>query len=139
MTTRLISAALISLALFLGFGTATAAAVPNGTYKGKTESKVKVKVKVNNNRIKKFVTSVYATCYSYSGLQTVAFPPVGRKGASIKIKGNGSFKVVFQGSPDVSPNDDKRTLKGTFKGSKVSGSVKIEGLCSGTTTFKAKK
>ncbi len=139
MTLRLLSATLISLALFLGFGIGTAAAVPNGTYKGKTEGKVKVKIKVKNNRIKKFESSVYATCYSYSGLQTVAFPPAGRKGAKVKIKGNGSFKAVFRGSPGSSLADDKRTLKGKFKGGKVTGSMKIEGLCSGKATFKAHK
>ncbi|MBK8294798.1 MAG: hypothetical protein IPK93_08540 [Solirubrobacterales bacterium] len=139
MTARLLSATLISLALLLGIETGTAVAVPNGAYKGKTEGKVGVTVKVKNNRIKKFTSSVYATCYSYSGLQTVAFPPAGRKGAKIKIKASGSFKVVFSGDPGGSPADDKRTLKGKFKGGKVTGSMKIEGLCSGKATFKAHK
>ena len=57
----------------------------------------------------------------------------------MKIKGNGSFKVVFKGSPDVSFNDDKRTLKGRFRGGRVTGSMKVEGLCSADTTFSARK
>ncbi len=139
MTTRLTSAILVSLAFFLAFGPANAAAVPSGTYKGKTEGKLDVKVKVKNNRITSFEASVYASCYLDNFIISFAYPPAGRRGSKIKIKGDGSFKVVFKGDPNVSLNDDKRTLKGKFRGGKVSGAMKVEGLCSADTTFKAHK
>jgi len=139
MITRRTSAILASLALLFGLGAAIAVAAPNGTYKGKTKGETEVKVKVKNNRITKFESSVYASCGLSNFIITFAYPPAGQKGKSTKIKGNGSFKVVFKGDPDVSFNDDKRTLKGKFKGGKVSGSMKVEGLCSADTTYRAKK
>ncbi|MGK2932325.1 MAG: hypothetical protein ACSLFD_06100 [Solirubrobacterales bacterium] len=139
MITRLCSAILVSLALVLGLGAANAAAVPSGTYKGQTKGELDVKVKVKNNRITRFESSVYASCYLDNFIISFAYPPVGQRGKSTKIKADGSFRVVFKGDPDVSFNDDKRTLKGKFKGGKVTGSMKVEGLCSADTTFKAKK
>lgn len=121
------------------FASPAAQAVPNGAYKGQTDEEVEVKVKVKKNRIVHFETSVYATCYSGSHLITFAFPPSHQPKRRAKIKGNGSFKVVFKGDPDVSFNDDKRTLKGRFRGGKVKGSLKTEGLCSADATFTAKR
>ncbi len=115
----------------------TARAAPNGAYKGETDGDVAVKLKVKKNRIVDFETSVYASCYSGSYLITFAFPPAHQPKARTKIKGNGTFRVVFKGDPDVSFNDDKRTLKGRFKGGKVSGTLKVQGLCSAEAAFTA--
>lgn len=139
MITRTASAVFISFALMLGLGASNAAAVPSGTYKGHTKGELDVKVKVRNNRITKFESSVYASCYAGNYIITFAFPPAGQQGRSINIKGDGSFKVVFKADPRVSLNDDRRTLKGKVGGGRVSGSMKVEGLCSAGTTFKARK
>jgi hypothetical protein len=138
MKSRL-AAVSVTLAATLMLAAPNAQAAPNGTYKGKTDGEVAVKLKVKKNRIVDFETSVYASCYSGSYLITFAFPPAHQPKARTKIKGNGSFKVVFKGDPDVSFNDDKRTLKGKFKGGKVSGSIKVEGLCTGDAAFTAKR
>ena len=45
--------------------------------------------------------------------------------------------VVFKGAPDV--EDDKRTVTGKFDGSKVSGTIKVEGVCSGGGKYTAKR
>ena len=138
MKARPTPAILILSALCL-FAAPAAGAAPNGTYKGETAGESKVKIKVKNNRIIKFESSVYASCYSDNFIISFAYPPAGRKGATVMIKGNGSFKTVFRGSPNVSFNDDKRTLSGKFTGGRVSGSMKVRGLCSADTTFTAKK
>lgn len=138
MTVRLTSVITIVLVLCLGCA-GGAAAAKNGTYLGKTKGEYPVKVKVKNNRVTLFDASVYASCgFSNFGIKFV-FPPAGRKGATAKIKGNGSFKAVFKGSPDLSFADDKRTLKGRFRGNRVTGTMKVEGLCSADTTFSAKR
>lgn len=129
----------VCAAICLGVSVPAATAAPNGTYKGKTKGGLPVKVKVKNNRIKLFDSSVYASCYLDNFIISFAFPPAGKEGTSTKISGNGSFNVVFKGDPDVSFNDDKRTLKGKFRGGRVSGSMKVEGLCTADTTFTAKK
>lgn len=121
------------------FASPAARAVPSGVYKGQTDEEVEVKVKVKKNRIVGFETSVYATCYSGSHLITFAFPPAHQPKRRAEVKRNGSFKVVFKGDPDVSFNDDKRTLKGRFKGGKVSGTLKVQGLCSAEAAFTAKR
>jgi len=139
MITRRAITILASLTLLCGVGATFAVAAPSGTFKGKTKGETDVKIKVKNNRITKFESSMYVTCYTGGLIFSYAFPPAGQKGKTIKIKGDGSFKVVFKADPRVSLNDDKRTLKGKFKGGKVSGSMKLEGLCEGDTTFKAHK
>jgi hypothetical protein len=71
------------------------------------------------------------------GRRPGAYPPAGaKKGTSAKIK-NGKFKVVLEGSPDV--EDDKRTVSGTFNGKKVSGKIKVEGLCRRRKQYSAKR
>lgn len=116
----------------------SAGAVGNGTYKGSVDgdTSAEVKVTVKDGRVTKFVAYVYASCGYENFITTVAYPPAGRKGASAKIKG-GKFKVVFKGSPDV--EDDKRTVKGTFSGGKVTGSILVEGLCSADVTYTARR
>jgi hypothetical protein len=59
------------------------------------------------------------------------------KGTSARIKKNGKFRVVFKGSPDV--EDDKRTVTGKFKGRKVTGRIKVEGLCSADEQYSAER
>lgn len=114
-----------------------AGAASSGTYKGKIKGGGSpVKVVVKKNRVTKFTASVYASCGLSNFLITVAYPPAGQKGKSAKIK-NGKFKAVFRGSPDV--EDDRRTIKGTFKGAKVTGSVKVRGLCSADALYSAKR
>lgn len=139
MVTRSASAVFISFALMPGLVVSNAAAVPSGTYTGHTKGGLDIKVKVGNKRITKFGSSVYASCYAGNHFITFAFPPAGQKGRSIRIKGDGSFKVVFKAVPRVSLNDDRRTLKGRFGGGRVSGSMRVEGLCSAHTTFRARK
>ena len=67
---------------------------------------------------------------------TVAYPAAGRKGAKAPIRNN-RFKLVFKGSPDV--EDDKRTVAGRFNGSKVTGTIEVEGVCSGGGKYSAKR
>jgi len=124
------------LALVAALAAPTALAAGNGTYKGKITGNTDVMVKVKNNRVTKFTTSIYASCGLSNFIITVAYPPAGQKGRSAKIT-NGKFKAVFKGSPDV--EDDKRTIKGTFDGSKVKGTVKVEGLCSADGRYTAKR
>ncbi len=125
------------LALVAALAAPVALAAGNGTYRGKITGDTDVKVKVKNNRVTKFTTSIYASCGLSNFIITVAYPPAGQRGKSAKIKKNGKFKAVFKGSPDV--EDDKRTIKGTFNGSKVTGTVKVEGLCSADGKYSAKR
>jgi len=113
-----------------------ALAAVSGTYRGKIKGNTDVTVKVKNNRVIKFTTSIYASCGLQNFIITVAYPPAGQKGKSARIR-DGKFKVVFRGSPDV--EDDKRTVKGTFTGSKVRGTVKVEGLCSAAGDYSARR
>ena len=90
-----------------------ALAAGDGKYKGsvKGDESQDVTVKVKDDRVKKFVAHVYASCGLSNLMITVAYPPAGaKKGTSAKIKKGGKFKVVFKGSPDV--EDDKRTVTG---------------------------
>jgi len=135
MKGRLISVAL-AIVVVGAFSADGAIAAKNGTYKGKTAGKLDVRIKVKNNRVTLFDSDLYA--YPI-GITTFVFPPSGQKGRSAKIKANGKFKVVFQADPGSSFDDDKRTLTGQFKGSKVSGTMKVEGLLSGDDTYKAKR
>lgn len=114
-----------------------AQAAKNGTYKGNVDGdeSATVTVKVRDGKVTKVVANVYASCGFENFIITVAFPPVGKQGATGKIANN-KFKVVFKGSPDV--EDDKRTVSGAFSGSKVTGSILVEGLCSADVDYTAK-
>jgi hypothetical protein len=132
---RLVIACLVLVAV----AAPVALAAGDGKYKGhvKGDESAKVTVKVKDNRVTKFVANVYASCGYSNLIITVAYPPAGaKKGTSAKIK-NGKFKAVFKGSPDV--EDDKRTVSGTFNGKKVSGKIKVEGLCSVDKQYSAKR
>jgi hypothetical protein len=124
-------------AVFLSAGDADAAR--NGTYRGVDQGRAKVVLKVRSNRITYFTGSPLTTCGTAgTWLSTFAFPPSGRKGARIRIRGNGSFAVVFKGTPGISFADDNRTLSGRFRGGRVSGFMKIQGLCSAFSKFSAR-
>jgi hypothetical protein len=114
----------------------TAQAAGDGTYKGKITGNTPVTVKVKNNRVTKFTTSLYASCGLSNFMITVAFPPAGQPGRTAKIT-DGSFRAVFKGSPDV--EDDRRTIRGTFTGAKVTGSVKVRGICSADGKYSARR
>ncbi len=132
MTRSLVLALLASAAV-----AAPAQAVSDGTYKGTIDKDTApVKVKVKNGKVVSFVASIYASCGLENFLITVAFPPAGSEGKKAKITGN-RFKVVFQGDPEI--EDDKRTVTGRFSGNKVTGSIKVEGICSADGTYTAKR
>lgn len=125
------------LALVGALAVPTALAAGNGTYKGKIKTgNDDVTIKVKDNRVTSFKASIFASCGLSNFPITVAYPPAGQKGKSAKIT-NGKFKAVFRGYPDV--EDDRRTIKGTFNGSKVSGTIKVEGPCSADGKYSAKR
>ncbi|HTU16348.1 MAG TPA: hypothetical protein VMF31_14270 [Solirubrobacterales bacterium] len=132
------AAVILVLAVF-GLGAPAASAAPGGTYRGETGGEADVKLKVRKNRVVHFESSVHASCGLDDFTLAFAYPPAGKKGASVRIKRDGSFKVVFNGSRRASFNDNKRTLKGKFKRGRVTGTIKVEGICSGETTFTAKR
>lgn len=112
-----------------------AIAAKDGVYRGKTPGALAVKIKVKDNRVTLFDADVYTSI----GITSFVFPPSGQKGRSVKIKANGSFRAVFQASPgEFSWDDDKRTVTGRFRGSRVSGKMKVEGLIYGEDTYTAK-
>lgn len=114
-------------------------AARNGTYRGVDQGKAKVVLKVKAGRITRFTGTPLTSCGSAgTWLSTFAFPPSGRKGARIRIKGSGRFATVFKGTPGISFEDDNRTLSGKFKGRRVTGFMKIQGLCSAFTKFSAR-
>ena len=129
-----------SLALALLATAAVAApaqAVGDGTYKGTIDGdSAPVKVKVKNGKLVSFVASIYASCGLENFLITVAYPPAGSERKKAKIRNN-RFKVVFQGDPEI--EDDRRTVKGRFSGNKVTGSIKVEGICSADGTYTARR
>ncbi|MBN8867817.1 MAG: hypothetical protein J0H98_09705 [Solirubrobacterales bacterium] len=118
---------------------ATAGAAKNGTYVGKDEGKVKVVMKVKNSRVTYFQGNPAGSCYGIgSTLVAFKYPSAAqRPSASLKIKKNGVFTVVFKGSPDVSFKDDQRTLTGRIKGNRVTGRMIVSGLCQADQKFKA--
>mgnify|MGYP001220224706 FL=1 len=125
----------VVLAAF-AFGAFSATAASNGTYKGETPGGLDVLVKVKDGKVVKFDGDVYTSI----GITSFVFPPSGQKGKKIRIKPNGTFRAVFQASPgEFSWKDDKRTVTGKFKGGRVTGSMKVEGLISGEETYSAKR
>ena len=97
-------------------------AAGDGKYKGETKGGVDLTLKVKKNKVVKFTTSVYATCPGGGMLTTVALP----KGKKPKIK-KGKFKLSYKPVKGV---EQTNTIKGKFKGSKVSGTISLEGVCS---------
>lgn len=137
---RIPRAVLAPTAAVLLLGAPVALAVTSGTYKGKLDpGGDKITIKVKSDRVTSFKGSIYASCGLSNLIITVAYPPAGaKKGTSARISG-GRFKVTYRSDPTVAPEKDKRTLSGTFKGSKVTGAVKITGLCSASGTYSAKR
>jgi hypothetical protein len=109
---------------------ALALAAPEGKYSGKVKDDGgKVKFKVDGNKVKKFeIDGVYANCYGGGMLISVHVP-------SAKIKDN-KFRKRYVPDPEV---EFHVILKGSFNGSKASGSVKGEGVCGYEEKWSAKK
>ncbi|MGB2712318.1 MAG: hypothetical protein WBC33_12490 [Conexibacter sp.] len=131
---------LASIALMALLVPAALAAKPKPvkTYKGTTEGGSAVTVKVKDGRVTSFKASVDAACGLSSLLITIAYPPTGvKKGTSAPIR-NGAFKVTYRSDPSLDPEDDKRTLSGTFgKHGRLTGAIKVRGLCSADETYSA--
>ena len=108
---------------------AFALAAEEGKYNGTVvDDSGKVTFKVKGNKVKKFeIDGVYADCFGGQMLITVFVP-------SAKIKGK-SFKATYVPDPSA---DFQVILKGSFKGSKASGTVEGEGDCGYEEEWKAK-
>lgn len=116
--------------------TTPALAARDGVYRGKTPGALDVKIKVKNNRVILFDADVYTSI----GITSFVFPPSGQRGRSVRIRANGSFRAVFQGSPgEFSWSDDKRVVTGRFRGNRVSGKMTVSGLISGQDTYSARR
>jgi len=137
MTARFATVIVTFAVLFAAVPAATAA--PNGTYRGETSGERNVKLRVERNRIMSFASSLQATCYTGDRVERFVYPPRGRRSSAGRLKADGSFVIVFKGNPDVSFNDDKRVLKGKFSGGRVTGTMRLRGLCSADITFSAKR
>ncbi len=112
-------------------------AASNGVYTGKIKGgNTNVTVKVKNNRVTRFTASISASCGLSNFVTTVAYPPAGQRDKSARIRG-GKFKAVFKGSPEVEA--DRRTITGTFNGSRVNGTIKLEGPCSAEGKYSARR
>lgn len=109
---------------------ALALAAPEGKYAGKVkDDSGKVKFKVVGNKVKKFeIDGVYANCYGGGMLISVHVP-------AAKIKNN-KFRKRYVPDPEV---EFHVILKGSFNGSKASGSVLGEGVCGYEEKWSAKK
>src|SRR3712207_1604348 len=118
--TRLLAGACAAFALLVPAAGAT-------TYTGTiTDSADAVTVKVKHGRLVKFATATYASGGLDNRLTTIAYPP--KKGRSVRVKADGSFKAVFSAVDDL--DKDKRVVKGRVKGGRVTGSFSVKGLCS---------
>ncbi len=118
---------------------APALAVDDGTYRGSEDAGGnKVSLKVKDDKVVKFKATVNALCGSDDLLITVAYPPTGAQGAKAKIR-NKSFKTTFTSDPSLTTDEDKRTISGTFTGSKVEGQIKVSGLCSYEGAYRARR
>jgi hypothetical protein len=129
---------LIVLCLVAALAAPTALAAGDGAYKGNVvgDESQDVTVRVRDNRVKRFVAHVYASCGLSNFMITVAYPPAHKKGASARIK-DGKFKAVFTGDPSV--EDDKRTISGKFNGKRVTGRILVEGPCDSDDKYSAKR
>ena len=131
--------ALAVLALLAPAGALAARAPATLTYRGKTEGRADVTVKVRAGRVTSFKASVYASCGTTNLLITVAYPPSGRRGATAPIR-DGAFRVSYQSDPTLDPEDDRRTIAGRLgRGGRVSGTIRIRGLCSADETWSARR
>ena len=121
-----LGAAILAVALVPTF----AFGATEGKYKGKVVGDSgKVSFKVDGSKVKKFeIDGVYADCYGGGMLVSVYVP-------SAKIKGK-SFSATYVPDPEV---EFHVILKGTFSGSKASGTVEGEGVCGYEEEWTAKK
>lgn len=134
------SLSLIALLALLAPAAAFAARAPATiTYRGRTEGRSVVTVKVRAGRVTSFKASVYASCGVSNLLITIAYPPTGRRGASIAIR-NGAFRATFQSDPTLDPEDDRRTIAGRLaRGGRLTGTIRVRGLCSADETWSARR
>ncbi|HMJ02388.1 MAG TPA: hypothetical protein VK506_05570 [Conexibacter sp.] len=121
---------------------ATAGLAARGTatvYRGRTEGRAVVIVKVRAGRVTSFKASVYASCGSSNLLIAVAYPPSGRRGASVAIR-NGAFRATYQSDPALDPEDDRRTIAGRVgRGGRLTGTIRVRGLCSADEAWSARR
>lgn len=116
-----------------------ASAAKSGTYVGKDEGQVKVVMKVKNNRVVSFKGIPGGSCYGSYMLVAFTYPSASKDPKpDPRIKKSGLFTLTFKGSPNVSFNDDQRTLTGRIKGNKVTGRMLVGGLCQVDAKFTAK-
>jgi hypothetical protein len=130
---------LAALALFVPAAALAARAAPLATYRGRTGGNAPVTVKIKGGRVISFKTSVAASCGSSNLSITVAYPPSGRRGASAPIR-NGAFSITYRSDPTLAPEDDRRTLTGRLgRGGRLSGTIRIAGLCTADQTYSARR
>ena len=121
------------------FAAPHAFAVEDGTYAGtEVPGGHNVSLKVKNDKVVRFTATVDAVCGSYELSLTVAYPPTGSLGEKAKIR-NKRFKASFKSDPSLPADEDKRTISGTFTGSKVEGKIKVSGLCSYEGPYSARR
>lgn len=129
-------AALAPLALAAG---APAAVAPTVAYRGRTGGDEPVTVKVRAGRVVSFKASVDASCGTSDLLLTIAYPPSGAaSGTSAAIRDH-AFRVTYRSDPSLDPEDDRRTLTGRFARGRVTGAVRVRGLCSADETYAARR
>src|SRR5262245_18552822 len=114
-------------------------AVKDGRYTG-TEAAGghRVSLKVEDDKVVKFKATVDALCGSDELSLTIAYPPTGSLGAKAKIRGK-KFTATFTSDPSLSPDEDRRTISGTFTGSKVRGEIEVSGLCAYEGEYSARR
>ena len=109
---------------------ALALAAPEGRYRGKVvDDSGKVSFRVDGNKVKRFtIDGVYANCYGGNMLMSVYVP-------SARIRNN-RFSKAYRPDPD---SEFRVILRGRFKGSRASGTVKGEGVCGYEEKWTARK
>jgi hypothetical protein len=139
MRLRRLLVLLTALALLAPATASAARAPPTVVYRGKTADRADVTVKIRAGRVTSFKASVYASCGSSNLLIMVAYPPSGRRGASVAIR-NGAFRATFKSDPTLDPEDDRRTIAGRVgRGGRLSGTIRVRGLCSADETWSARR
>ena len=129
---------LAALALLVPAGALAARTPPTVTYRGRTGGRAAVTVKVRAGRVTSFKASVTAACGTTNLPITVAYPPAGRRGASVAIR-RGAFRVTYKSDPALDPEDDRRTIAGRFARGRVTGTISVAGLCGAEDTFSARR
>jgi hypothetical protein len=130
---------LAALALLAFAAGALAATAPTVTYRGRTDGRSLVTVKVRAGRVTSFKANVYASCGSTNLLIAIVYPPSGaRRGTSAPIRDH-AFRVSYRSDPTLDPEDDRRTLTGRFASGRLTGAIRVRGLCSADATYAARR